>query len=318
MLSIVTLGIYSAWATVRNKNYLYGHTKIDGHAFSYLAKPLQILKGRIFALILFASYAVLTHFYPITILPFILLFIVLFPWLIVKGLAFRLRMTSYRNVRFDFLGTYKETFVTFILFPLVGFFTIYLAMPWALKKIDEYVLSNTSYGQKQVTTYIETSKYYLTVLLTVLVGIVAVVAVMAFMFASAAMDFSTFFGFNVRVDAVFIVVYLPLLLLIKSIYKVRIRNHIFNSSEFSDLAEFKSDMRIVPYTLLQLTNVLAIVCSLGLAYPWAEIRTARYLAFSTQARLNEHADTVLDTMSERQSAFCDEAADAFDIDISAI
>src|SRR5690606_23104155 len=29
MLTIVTLGIYSAWATVRNNRYFYGNTEID-------------------------------------------------------------------------------------------------------------------------------------------------------------------------------------------------------------------------------------------------------------------------------------------------
>lgn len=49
LLTIVTLGIYSAWAKVRTTQYFYGHTKVDGHSFRYLATPIQILKGRIIA-----------------------------------------------------------------------------------------------------------------------------------------------------------------------------------------------------------------------------------------------------------------------------
>lgn len=37
LLSIITLGIYSAWAKVRTHQYFYGNTELDGHRFSYLA-----------------------------------------------------------------------------------------------------------------------------------------------------------------------------------------------------------------------------------------------------------------------------------------
>jgi uncharacterized membrane protein YjgN (DUF898 family) len=46
-LSVITLGIYSAWAKVRRISYFYGNTRIDGHSFSYLADPVKILIGRI-------------------------------------------------------------------------------------------------------------------------------------------------------------------------------------------------------------------------------------------------------------------------------
>src|SRR5437867_5664384 len=49
-LTIVTLGIYSAWAKVRKRRYLYCHTLIGGEGFEYRAKPWPILKGRLIAL----------------------------------------------------------------------------------------------------------------------------------------------------------------------------------------------------------------------------------------------------------------------------
>ena len=46
LLTILTLGIYSAWAKVRRKRYFYGNTLLQDTAFEYLAQPIQILKGR--------------------------------------------------------------------------------------------------------------------------------------------------------------------------------------------------------------------------------------------------------------------------------
>jgi hypothetical protein len=47
MLTIASLGIYSAWAKVRNKRCFYGNTSVDGTAFDYHADPVAILKGRL-------------------------------------------------------------------------------------------------------------------------------------------------------------------------------------------------------------------------------------------------------------------------------
>ena len=46
LLSILTLGIYSAWAKVRRRRFFLGHTLIRGHRFDYHADPKVILKGR--------------------------------------------------------------------------------------------------------------------------------------------------------------------------------------------------------------------------------------------------------------------------------
>ena len=43
ILSILTLGIYSAWAKVRTNRYFYGNTQVGNTGFEYHAKPLAIL-----------------------------------------------------------------------------------------------------------------------------------------------------------------------------------------------------------------------------------------------------------------------------------
>ena len=56
ILSVVTLGIYSAWAKVRRLEYLYRNTRVAGASFDYHGRPLAILKGRIIAVLLFGGY----------------------------------------------------------------------------------------------------------------------------------------------------------------------------------------------------------------------------------------------------------------------
>src|SRR5258706_16434720 len=107
-LSIVPLGIYSAWAKVRKRRYFYSHTRIDGEGFEYLANPIAILKGRLIAFALFGVYYAVSHFAPLYHFVLWLPLAVAAPWLVVRSLAFNAYNTSYRNIRLRFHGAYKE------------------------------------------------------------------------------------------------------------------------------------------------------------------------------------------------------------------
>jgi uncharacterized membrane protein YjgN (DUF898 family) len=56
LLTIVTLGIYSAWAKVRSNRYFSGNTRVVGQSFTYLADPVRILKGRLVAVVALVVY----------------------------------------------------------------------------------------------------------------------------------------------------------------------------------------------------------------------------------------------------------------------
>src|SRR4026207_2339411 len=56
LLTIVTLGIYSAWAKVRRLKYMYRNTQIADSSFDYHGSPVAILKGRLVALVLLIAY----------------------------------------------------------------------------------------------------------------------------------------------------------------------------------------------------------------------------------------------------------------------
>ena len=46
-LTIVTLGIYSAWAKVRTHRYFFAHTRVADAHFEYTGNPMAILRGRV-------------------------------------------------------------------------------------------------------------------------------------------------------------------------------------------------------------------------------------------------------------------------------
>ena len=84
-LTILTLGVYSAWAKVRNNRYFYSNLYLDGHNFEYLASPITILKGRIVAVVVFAIYIGLSQVSPLAAGGFTILLLIFTPWIAVRS-----------------------------------------------------------------------------------------------------------------------------------------------------------------------------------------------------------------------------------------
>ncbi len=313
LLSIVTLGIYSAWAKVRTKRYFYGNTELNGHRFNYLATPLQILKARIIAVVTFTLYMLLSSAFPAIGAVFALVLFAASPYLICSSLRFNSRMTSYQNVRFDFVGRYGQAFITFILLPIASMFTLYLTLPWVLKKMDSFLISNMRYGDKAFKTELSTGYYYKTSL------IAAGLFIAIFAIAYAAGIFSLITSPEQATPMLFLlmaILYLFAFTLVHAVYRARMRNHIFQQTELDELCQFNSGVKVLDLVMLQVTNLLALVCTFGLALPWVNIRTSQFFISRTDVLVYEDHAHAIDTLKQNANALGDELTEVFDIDVA--
>src|SRR6201992_900386 len=56
LLTVITFGIYSAWAKVRRLQYFYRHTELAGSSFDFHGSPRRILIGRVIAFLMLVGY----------------------------------------------------------------------------------------------------------------------------------------------------------------------------------------------------------------------------------------------------------------------
>src|SRR3954452_14331669 len=63
--TIVTIGIYSAWAKVRKKRDFYAHTRVGDEGFEYRGNPGANLKGRLTAVALIPLSSIAGQFSPL-------------------------------------------------------------------------------------------------------------------------------------------------------------------------------------------------------------------------------------------------------------
>ena len=81
VLTVLTLGIYAAWAKVRTRRYFYGNTLLDGKPFDFTANPIAILKGNLIFGGLFILYTIAGAVFPPLALLVMLVIGALAPWL---------------------------------------------------------------------------------------------------------------------------------------------------------------------------------------------------------------------------------------------
>ncbi len=317
VLSIVTLGIYSAWAKVRNKQYFYGNTSLDGLSFEYTADPLKILKGRVIAVAFFGAYTFFAKTSPFAAAAIALLFFVLMPWIIVNSLKFNARHSSYRNISFRFVGSLGGAVNAFILWPLAAIFTLGILFPVVLKKQTQFITNNHLFGTAPFAFDVSVNEYY-KMLLIIVGGSLLVGAVIMTMFGTSLVGLSG--GGLETITAVMelilaIITYAAFYLIVIAYFVVTKTNIHFNNTQLRP-HHFESNWSTISYALLLLTNTLGILLTLGLFIPFAKVRTAAYKASHMTLMAHGDLERFFAAEQEQSNSLAEGVNDVFDIDFS--
>ena len=291
LLSIVTIGIYTAWAKVRRLRYFYGNTWLDGYNFEYHAKPKQILIGRliVFGILLVVNLLVnfVSPLFGLIFIPYLLAL----PWLINKSMAFNARMTSYRNVRLNFRGSYWGAFGCFIIMPYLAILSLGLLAPVTSRLSSNYIGRHLGYGTSRFETSAPLGKLYANLGMTFLFAIGAglIVTILAAAVGSgllASSDIALRARFpssgmgSLSSIAAVIGAYAGIILAFL-FYLAGVRNVAFNSTKLDGQHSFNSTLGRGRYVWILVSNLVASIVTIGMLRPWAAIRTWKYLCAST-------------------------------------
>ena len=307
LLTILTLGIYSAWAKVRTKRYFYSNLYVAGSPFQYLAQPMQILIGRLIAVGVFLLYSVTLNFAPTVgmIIAFLLFFAI--PFLVMRSLAFNARMSAWRNVQFRFHGGYGDAFMVLYVWPLLGMLSFGLLYPYAVLRMNEYIVDNSSYGTTSFAFdagYLDYGKIFLVAIL----GFGLTGALLAVLGAGADQGEPN-----------------PVLLIIPVIgygvtivlIRMMMINLYYNSSSL-DRHELDAELEFPGYFMTCATVFFLTIVTLGLYLPAAKVRLTHYVADHMTFIAVGSIDDFVQAEREAVSALGEEFGEVFDFDIGSL
>jgi uncharacterized membrane protein YjgN (DUF898 family) len=272
--TLITLGIYSAWAKVRKRRYFYGSTRVDGATFDYFASPKAVLKGRIIAVIVLVAYALLGELFPTSRYVFWGLALLMLPWLAVRALEFNARNSGWRGLRFDFVAGTAKAARAYAAMVALLVVTLGLAMPWFMARMKSFIVANHAFGKTLFACELRGVQffkiYFLAGLIVMAIAIPAAVAagmLIAFVKVPDQYAAALFILPAVPVYAGYIVGY--------AYAEARTANLVWNNTSAAGV-RFQSSLGAIELAKLYLGNVLAVLFSVGLLIPWAVIRTRRY------------------------------------------
>lgn len=317
LLTILTLGVYSAWAKVRSKRYFHGNTELAGDRFEYLANPIAILKGRLIAVAALLAYSLsgLISFQA-SLIAFALLF-ALFPLIVVQSLRFNSSNSAWRGVRFGFDGGAAEAYGPYLLWPFLGVVSLGLCVPYYWYKSNRFQFNNFRFGTTNSTFSATAKEFYgiglgvvfASIFASILIGIL-IFAMRSLLQISGAEELLE----NAELMSLLSLVptYLVLYVFVVAIYQALYYRLVFNNLEIGG-SRLRNSVSI-EYIGVIFLNTILIIVTLGFYYPWAAVRRARYVL--SNMRL-EAADLDSFTAGEfdHVSARGDEFGEAFDLGI---
>ncbi len=311
LLTLLTGGVFLAWAKVRKRRYLRGCVELMGHRFDYRANPLQLLLGNVMVALLFLGYSVFGAVYPAVQVGVFVVGVLLIPWIVTRAFCFNAHNTVYRELRFRFHGALSSALAVYLLKPIFIGLTFGLYYPAWVRERRLYAVNNHRLGDAYFRLKCNTGPFYRAYLVAGAVALVALVTAGAFITWSqnqtsgAPSKTPLLIGFFVIYGLGFFVS--------KQLIHAQLFNHIWNHTSL-DGHRFEAQMKVGRWLSLQATNLLAVIGSAGLLLPWATIRTCRYTASCLRLVPNGPLETIERMGSANGSGAGESAAEVIGLD----
>lgn len=348
LLLVVTLGLYWPWAKVRRLRYFWGNTLVDGDPLGFHGNPRQMFKGWMLVGVLFGLYNWASNFSPVAgVLAFVLL-AALWPALWRSSMIFRMANTSWRGLRFRFLGSARDAYFAHLppflaLLPvvllglarpeeskqaepawiiavaLVSSVLFVFSLPWLLWRVKAYQHRHYAIGPLQTDFRASVGSFYRLAFkpFLLLVGVAALFALAAALIVTQTVDVPvTQRGALLMLLPTLIVgFWLMFFLGISPWLTTRLQNLVWTKTGNSQM-RFISELSFRRMFMLSIKNGLLIAVTLGLYWPFARVAVARLRLQAVHIRSIADLQALLAVASDHaETAAGDAAGDFFGLDV---
>jgi len=252
LFNILTLFIYSSWATTNNRKYFVGNTEFAGKKYTYHGSGAELFIGRLKALGLIISISVIyvisvavlenisNLLVGLSVFAFVFIIFSFMPIAIVGALKYRLSRTSWNEIRHTFSEDYRVFIPVFLKGLLLTIITLGIYGPFFIVTIWRFAISNSKMGDKE------------------------------FFFSGSGVQY-----FIIALKGIFLI---PLTFGIYSFwYLANVWNYVINNVSL-DKTSYKSNISGVDVFSLVFPNILILIVTIGLGWPIVITRILTFYA----------------------------------------
>ncbi|MDB5120827.1 MAG: putative rane protein YjgN, family [Sphingobacteriales bacterium] len=288
ILTAITLGFYYPWAKASTLKYIYEETELEGNRFRFHGTGKEMFLGYLKAVGIFAVlygliiWAALSKNPILTIYVMVFIYVILLflvPVAIHGSMKYRLSRSSFRGIHFGYRGKMVDLLKKFLKGIFLTVITLGIYSPWFTISIRKYVIENIRFGDIKFRYLGKGSDYFMVIIVGYFLTIITF-GIYSFWFAK---DLFNYYVNNIELEQ-------------------DERIIILNSTATGS-----------GYFKLIIVNVLIIIFSLGLATPWATVRTLRFI-FSNVLIIGElDLDNIKQTEKSYKDATGEDVLDMMDI-----
>ena len=288
LLLIVTLGLYFPWANAKVSRYLHSETELEGDTFVFHGTGKEMFIGFIksvgIVILVYALYFALIAMLGdlgaiLGGLMMLVFFATAIPYAIHGSMRYRTSRTSWNNVHWGYRGNLKVFAQKFLVGYLLTVVTIGIYGAWYAQTMRKYMIGHTRFGNIEFDYNGDGMEY----LLLNLKGIILTICTLGIYF----------FWYN------------------KDVFNYTI-NHISAKHAEEDI-KFTSELTGVGLFVHSITNMLLIVCTLGIGLPWAVVRTLRFVYSNISISGNFNVEKLENTEPAYNDALGEELGDVIEV-----
>lgn len=285
-LTIVTLGVYKFWAQVEVNKFLYRNTEFSNSPFDFHGTGKEKFMGFLKAMLIIVpgiiGYAMLSTllvsvFGPQVgqVISIILLYgtiLALQPLIMIGSKRYALSRTSWHQIRFSFHGKYKDLVLIMVKGAFLTGITFGIYSAWFFNELNHFNVNHSKFGNKSFRYKGDGSEYFKVFFLGYLLTII------------------TFgiYSFKWRAD---------------------LDRYYYKNLEFGE-GSFKSEITGFELFKNDIVVFAMIIFSLGLAMPWAMVKSLQFQFSMLSFNGNPGLEEVFAYMDEKSSALADGLADS--------
>lgn len=230
---------------------------------------------------------------------------------------------------------FKESTIIALLGTIIIFILYIVSISYFNIVKTRFIIDFTSYGDSDFETNISSVNFIKIMVKTILISILA--------FITASIIIGSIFYFVINLTEITSLInmyktdpkmagilifstFLPMVVTLYIVlfivgmisvayYVTRQRAYIFENTNLEEKVKFVSTMKFFPYAYILITNFLLILITMGLAYPWAKVRVAKYTLENTILKLENDFDGYFNETKKKESAIGEQISDTFDVGI---
>ena len=329
LLTIVTLGIYRFWATTRERQYLWAHSRFVDERLEWTGTGKELFVGFVLVFILFILPLSLFSFVQqgliargYEVVAMVLTFVIFFGFFYLTGVArfralrYRLSRTRWRGIRG---GSNHQGFrygLSYMWKTIVGYIPLGLLVPWSMTSLWNERMRKMSFGPHEFDAHADSSNVFARYLLFYLAPIIFFIGGIAAgamgMIAGQSLGGDQGAGIGMVGAVVFLVLFFYLGLgLIAVAFFAKFYREVVGSTTWGNL-NFSFEASTMDWVKLLIVDALLVVFTAGIGFIFLSYRHWKFF----MVHLEANGEILLDELTQSTTTTAKHGEgllDAFDI-----